>query len=1175
MVATLVLAGAVGAAAQQPQQGQMPPQPRPAMPQIKPQDEKVYGTNEPSQAQREADRLVSLSAERIIQLLNKETGVLLVIKRQFVKMAFAQGRLLEESDLTDEALFRYIREDAGVRNMVTRELERRNYIRPKPTQDEIAAEQRRKELYAYYYGLPPDKTGTPPPAPKNVSGSQEEEYWNQQLVLGDDRYIIPRPLPKDPDAPDFIPPSRDDLIPPSMRDSRRTVNRSSVDDRDDNPYADVSPDTSRMVRVGADSLPSIVSAAASGGIGGDDDIAAAFAGGFGGRLGGSLSGGPAAPISREGAASRASGSRESASLDRRSLELERRRPLSPPNEQPLLRHLPNPYADIPSLYDLYGQVAKRQPKLERFGSEIFLNNTGNFDNLPMDVPVGPDYTLGPGDQLNVEMWGSVSQRLQRTVDREGRLPLPEVGTVLVAGRNLGEVQREVQAALRTQFRDVQVDISLARLRTVRVYVTGDVQKPGAYDINSLSTPLNALWAAGGPSNVGSLRVLRHMRGNKLVQEFDVYDVLLHGVRNDIKTFQPGDTISVAPLGALVTVEGMVRRPAIYELHNEKSLAEVLELAGGVMSTGTLRHIDVDRLDAHEKRSMLSLDIPENNNQEEVNQALRNFTVQDGDRIRISPIVPYTDKTVYLDGHVFRPGKYAFKDGMKVSDLIKAYGDLLPEPYLKHAEVIRLNAPDFAPQVISFNLGDALAHRDADIPLQAFDTVRVFGRFDFEDPPVITVTGEVREPGDHRTNGVTRVSDAVYLAGGVTPDAQLDDVQVIRRTAGNRINILSVNLRKALNGDPSANVVLEPKDRVFINRDPNRVDPPVVVVQGEVDRPGRYVLGPNMTVAEAVRLAGGLKRGADPGSADLSRYTVEGGKQVESGHRNLDLAKAMMGDPEANLPLRDGDVINVRQLGGWNDRGAFITVKGEVNHPGGYGISQGERLSSVLKRAGGFRPGAYPYGAVLLRAQVRDIQEKEHADLIRRIEAQEYTLKNLPIDPTLDYNDQHMARTAAVAQWEATLERLRTTPPAGRMVVHISGDMKRWEGSRDDIEVRAGDVLIVPKTPNFVMVSGQVYSPTAISYRPGKTAEWYVEQAGGPTQLANKKGVFVLRADGSVVGGGGGGLWSGGWSGAGLRPGDIVVVPEKAVGGPPTWRNALQTANLASSIAVAIKIASSF
>ncbi len=173
MVATLVLAGAVGAAAQQPQQGQMPPQPRPAMPQIKPQDEKVYGTNEPSQAQREADRLVSLSAERIIQLLNKETGVLLVIKRQFVKMAFAQGRLLEESDLTDEALFRYIREDAGVRNMVTRELERRNYIRPKPTQDEIAAEQRRKELYAYYYGLPPDKTGTPPPAPKNVSGSQE------------------------------------------------------------------------------------------------------------------------------------------------------------------------------------------------------------------------------------------------------------------------------------------------------------------------------------------------------------------------------------------------------------------------------------------------------------------------------------------------------------------------------------------------------------------------------------------------------------------------------------------------------------------------------------------------------------------------------------------------------------------------------------------------------------------------------------------------------------------------------------------------------------------------------------------------------------------------------------------------------------------------------------------
>ncbi|PYY15806.1 MAG: hypothetical protein DMG60_16630 [Acidobacteria bacterium] len=173
------------------------------------------------------------------------------------------------------------------------------------------------------------------------------------------------------------------------------------------------------------------------------------------------------------------------------------------------RKKPNPYATVPSLYDLYEQSPSQGRSLERFGATVFENGTGNVDQLPMDVPVGPDYVIGPGDGLNVDLWGSVSQRLQRVVDREGRLSLPEVGTVLVAGKTLGEVQQTVQKQLRNQFRDVQTDISLARLRTVRVYVVGDVAKPGAYDVSSLSTALNAVYLAGGPTAKGSLRVVRH------------------------------------------------------------------------------------------------------------------------------------------------------------------------------------------------------------------------------------------------------------------------------------------------------------------------------------------------------------------------------------------------------------------------------------------------------------------------------------------------------------------------------------------------------------------------------------------------------------------------------------------------------------------------------------------
>ena len=179
-----------------------------------------------------------------------------------------------------------------------------------------------------------------------------------------------------------------------------------------------------------------------------------------------------------------------------------------------------------------------------------------MDDLPMDLPVGPDYVLGPGDGLNIELWGSIAQRLQRVVDRTGQVALPEAGPLLVSGHTLGDVQRVMQGVMRSQYRDVEVDVSLARLRTVRVYVVGDVQSPGAYDISSLSTPLNALYAAGGPTAGGSLRILQHYRGKQLVQEIDVYDLLLRGVNGDLQRIQSGDIIRVPPIGPQVTVEGM-------------------------------------------------------------------------------------------------------------------------------------------------------------------------------------------------------------------------------------------------------------------------------------------------------------------------------------------------------------------------------------------------------------------------------------------------------------------------------------------------------------------------------------------------------------------------------------------------------------------------------------------
>jgi len=733
-------------------------------------------------------------------------------------------------------------------------------------------------------------------------------------------------------------------------------------------------------------------------------------------------------------------------------------------------HRRSPYPELPSLEDLYSQVPSPETKLKRFGSDVFRLGTGNANQLPMDMPAGADYVLGPGDSLVLNLWGGISERLQRTVDRQGQVVLPEAGSITIAGQTIAHAQEMIQKTLAGQFQNIRVEISLARLRTVRIYVVGDVQRPGAYDISSLSTPLNALYAAGGPTCSGSLRTLRHYRGKELVREVDLYDFLLHGVRSDVDRLLPGDTILVPPIGPQAAVSGMVRRPAIYELKGEQGLNEVLDLAGGVLVAATLREISVERIDAHQRHTMVSLQLPEAAVGDEVAKTLAAFHIQDGDRVVVSSILPYNERTVYLQGHVFRPGKYPYRDGITVNELLRSYQDLLPEP-ADRAEIIRLQAPDFRPVTISFELSDVLLGDDP-ITLQPFDVVRVFSRYE--------------------------------------------------------------------------------------------ADPPKVTIRGEVLRPGQYPLAHDMTAAGLVAMAGGFKRSAYREQADLSSYVVQNGETVVADHRVMEIGKALAGDRSADVTLKPGDLVGIRQMTGWQDIGASVAVSGEVLYSGTYGITEGERLSSVLKRAGGFRPTAYAPGAVLERVQVREMSEKARMEMIRRVETAGTSLGSGLV------NAQEQAATlqAMEQQRQQILASLRGHPASGRLVIRISPDISKWENTAADIEMRAGDVLQIPKRPTFVMVGGQVFNSTAISYVQGKPADWYLRQAGGPTQMANKKGIFILRMDGSVAGRGDsfGGMWKGNVLSTHLRPGDSIVVPEKISGGSMFWKNLMAGAQLASSMA---------
>lgn len=738
-----------------------------------------------------------------------------------------------------------------------------------------------------------------------------------------------------------------------------------------------------------------------------------------------------------------------------------------------------PYA-LPSMRDLYAQIPEEPADLKRFGSDVFVNREASAmggeasaGSAPLDVPIGPDYIVGPGDTLTIHLWGGTTQSIVRTVSQDGSIFLPEAGSVDIAGLTLEKAQTIIEGALKPQFRNAHVAVSVSQLRSVRVYVVGDVQRPGGYDISSIATPVSALYTAGGPTGTGSLRRLLHYRGKQLVEEVDLYDFLLHGIRNGSAAFESGDTLLVPPAGPLVAVSGAVKRPAIYELKSgETNLATVIDDAGGFTAAASLGHIRIERIDAHLQRETLTL----HGSGSQAEGDVATFLVKDGDRIRVAPILPYSQRAVYLAGHVVRPGRQAYTDGMRLSDVLHSYQDMLPEP-AAHGEIVRLVPPDLHAETIDFNVPDVLIG-NANIELRPFDTVRIFGRY--------------------------------------------------------------------------------------------QVDAPLVAIRGEVLRPGKYPMSQGMTAAQLVRMAGGFKRDALTESADLTSYEVKDGNQVIESLATVPIGAAVSGtDPHADVRLKPGDILAIHQITNWGNIGESVAINGEVRFPGSYGFQDGERLSSVLQRAGGLLPTAYPMGAVLVRTQVRELEQKSRDELIRQIETNASAAR---LSPGLSGSNSAGALQVIKEQQFQVISDLKNHPPTGRMVIRISADIKSWANTPADIELRSGDVLSIPKRPGFVLVSGQVYNATALTFTPGKTASWYLSRAGGTNATANRKEIFIIRANGSVVGRRSEGWFQGDVLSTRLNPGDIVVVPQKVIGGSLFWKNLLTTAQLASSVAITSGIA---
>lgn len=784
--------------------------------------------------------------------------------------------------------------------------------------------------------------------------------------------------------------------------------------------------------------------------------------------------------------------------------------------------------------------------LSQFGYNFFRPAAPGFSPLT-DVPVGTDYPVGPGDRIIVNLWGSVEGTHELEVNRNGEIFLPRVGGIKVWGVTFGKLHGVIKSSLAKAYKDFDLNVTMGKLRIIKVYVVGEVTAPGDYNLTPLSTLINALGAAGGPLKSGTLRNIKIKRGGTTVETVDLYDFFLTGDKSRDIRLQTGDTIFVPSIGPAVGIAGNVRRAAIYEFKDEKTLADLLSLAGGINPTGYLQRIQIARVEAHEKRIISDFSLDPKNAGKPNEDLTGSIKLQDLDLVRIFPIDSTLRGYVRLDGHVLRPGDYALKPDMRIADLI-GRDNLLQDHYANAAMLTRLSAPDYQPEKLFINLEKALSGDTAhNLSLQEFDVLRIYSRRDMEETPYVSVSGEIQRPGRYQLTKNQTVSDLVKEAGNLKKIAFTKKAEIRRvKVDGDLLKPYSIyiDLDEALKGNPQHNIALNPLDELVIKKydmDETRV----VRINGEVHRPGEYRLVDKMTIADLVMEAGGLKKTAYNRKAEITRITLQG-DSVTSHTVNIDLEKALKGDSAENLPLLQQDTVIIRHIPNWiEETERYVTLKGEFQFPGVYPVVKGERLASVIARAGGFSERAYLRGAKFTRVSIKEIQQKRMNEVIVKAE-QDILKKQSELANVASSKEELEATRTALDGLKRTVDMLKTAEAEGRLVIRLD-QPEIFVNSSYNVVVQGGDVLEVPPVPSSVNVLGQVYNPIGLVPVNNEDVAYYLAKAGGPTTDANESDIFVVKIDGTVISRQQSSfissLFFNGFMSETMEPGDTIVVPQ--------------------------------
>ena len=727
--------------------------------------------------------------------------------------------------------------------------------------------------------------------------------------------------------------------------------------------------------------------------------------------------------------------------------------------------------------------------LRPFGYDLFAGVPSTFAPVT-DIPVPSEYVIGPGDRIEVQLIGNSRGRYSLTVNRDGRIMFPELGPVAVTGMRFEELKARIEQRVSEQMIGTQAVVTMGDLRSIRVFVLGEAERPGSYTVSGLATITNALFASGGVKTIGSLRNIQLKRNGALITRLDLYDLLLNGdTSNDVRLL-PGDVIFIPPVGTTVGVTGEIRRPAIYELKGDATAADLLHLGGGLTPEADAKLAKLHRIDERRDRVVVDVDLS--------SPQARSTRLRAGDVLRIPAARPTYANAVQLKGHVHRPSAFQYRSGMRLADVLPSIDELKPNADLHYVLIRR------------------------------------------------------EQPGSRRISALSADLEQAWVSPATDANPLLsprDQVVVFDLEAGR---------------DQYLAPIVEELKLQAISSEPSRL----VRVSGQVRAEGEYPLEPGMTVSDLVRAGGGLAEQAFGGEAELARYQVRDGRTRRTEVLKIDLARALAGDSAADLLLGPFDTLVVKQISEWSAQDV-VRLEGEVRFPGEYPIARGETLRSLIARAGGLTSLGYPRGSVFTREYLKDRERQQIQVLTDRMRQDLGTLA-LQASQAGGAAGSQASETLAVGQ--SLLRDLQSAEPIGRLVINLERVMAAEPGSADDVVLRGGDRLRVPKRPQEVTIIGEVQNATSHLFDPSLTRDDYLRMSGGTTKKADERRIYIVRANGSVEAGTGS-RWFRNGAGA-IQPGDTIVVPLDAerMRPLPMWQ---AVTSILFNLAVAVAAVNSF